>query len=162
MTTKSRAASAVLTLMVATPLLAQEPEASMAWSEPIAATQGAECEGGPLAVVAQFLSLGPEQVQALAQLLREREEALRPILQEIARREERIRALIASGGQPRDIGRLVIEIHRLRQGAEAAQAQFLARVHSLLDDEQRQRWDHLRAAAQLRPVLPAFQALGLL
>jgi hypothetical protein len=152
MTTRSRAAGAVLTLMVAwvAPLRAQP------------AQQVAECEGGPLAVVAQFLSLAPEQIEALAQSLRERQEALAPIQQEIARREQRIRELIASGGDPAEIGRLVIEIQQLRQLAEAAQAAFLARFQSLLNDEQRRRWQQVQVAARLQPALPAFQALSLL
>ncbi len=154
MTKRSRAAGAVLTLTL-----------MVAWVAPLRALpaqQVAECEGGPLAVVAQFLSLAPEQAQALVQSLRERQEALAPIQQEIARREERIRELIASGGDPAEIGRLVIEIQQLRQLAEAAQAAFLARFQSLLNDEQRGRWQQVQVAARLPPVLPAFQALSLL
>ncbi len=164
MTTKSRAAGAVLILMVssAAPLLAQEAGNSRSPNGAVLARPAAGSEGGPLAVVAEFLSLATEQVQALVQLLRERRETLPPILQEIARREQRIGELIASGGDPAEIGGLVIEINRLRQLAEAAQAQFLARFQSLMSDEQRVRWQQLRVAAGLQPVLPAFQVLQML
>jgi hypothetical protein len=164
MKTKGTTASAVLMVTVAwaAPLLAQEPGESRAWRATAQFQPGAEGEGGPLAVVAQVLGLAPEQVQALAQLLRERQQSLAPILPEIARREQRIRELIAVGGDPAEIGTLVLEIHRLRQLAEAAQAEFRARFTSLLNEEQRQRWRQVGAAARLQPVLPAFQALQLL
>lgn len=164
MTTKSRATSAVLALTVAwaAPLLAQEAAASRALSGTVSAQPAAGSEGGPLAVVTEFLSLATEQVQVLVQLLRERQETLPPILQEIGKREQWIHELIASGGDPAAIGRLVIEIHQLRQLAEATQAQFLGRFQSILNDEQRARWQQVRVAAGLQPVLPAFQVLQIL
>lgn len=164
MTRKSRAAGAALALILAgaLPLQAQEPQASRPGSEPVVVAQGAECEGGPLAVVAQFLTLAPEQVQALGQLLQEREQASAPILQQIAIREQRIQELIATGGDPAEIGQLVVEIHQLRQAAQAVQAQFLAGFQSLLNEPQQQRWAQVQMAAQLQPVVPAFQALRLL
>lgn len=136
-------------MMGAVPLLAQESAAR-------------PCEGGPLAVVAQFLRLAPEQVQAVATALQERQATVEPILREIALREQRIRELIAQGADPAEIGTLVVEIHHLRQAAEAAQAQFLARFGSSLNDAQRARWEQVRVAFQLQPVVPAFQALNAL
>jgi hypothetical protein len=164
MTTKSRTTSAVLALMVAwaAPLLARDAAASRSMSGTASAQPAAGSEGDPLAVVTEFLSLAPEQVQVLVQFLRERQETLPPILQEIAKREQWIRELIASGGDPAAIGRLVLEIHQLRQLSEAMQAQFLARFQSLLNDEQRARWQQIRVAAGLQPVLPAFQVLQIL
>jgi hypothetical protein len=164
MMTKSKATGAVLALMVtwAAPLLAEGAGAFRSLNGAVSAQPTAGSEGGPLAVVTEFLSLATEQVQALVQLLRERQETLPPILQEIGKREQRIRELIAFGGDAAEIGRLVIEIHQLRQLAEAAQAQFLARFQSLLNDEQRARWQQIRVAAGLQPVLPAFQVLQIL
>jgi hypothetical protein len=161
MTIRRKAMIAVLTLMVAwaAPLLAREPEASGP-KDAVVSVHAAGGEDGPLTVVAQFLVLAPEQVRALAQLLGQRQETVAPILQEITRREQRIGELIASGGDPAEIGRL--EIHQLRQLAEAQQAQFLAAFQSLLDDEQRGRWQQIHVAAGLQPVLPAFQALQIL
>lgn len=144
----------------AAPSLAQSPmESKPANTVPQPASG---CENDPLAVVARFLSLNGEQIQATAQLLREREEALSPVLQEIARREQRIRELVASGGDPAEIGRLFVEADHLRQLAAAIQAQILTRFESLLSDEQRGRWQQVRAAAALQPVLPAFAALQIL
>src|SRR5204862_7325940 len=123
-------------------------------SEAFDAVKGAGCEGGPLAVVAQFLTLAPEQVQAVAQLLQQREQALAPIQQQIAAREQQIAQLLASGGDPAAIAQLMIEVYQLRQAAQGVQAQFLAGFASVLTEPQRQRWVQARMAAQLQPVVP--------
>jgi HPt (histidine-containing phosphotransfer) domain-containing protein len=163
MTTMRSVAAVALTVLAGwTPLRAQEPEASSGRTAVVRAEQPADCEGGPVAVVAQFLGMTPDQRTVLEQALREREQTLGPILQEIALREQRISELIASGGSPAEIGVLVIQIHQLRQAAEAAQAVFLASVESLLAAEQRVLWEQVRLAARLKPVLPAFQALRML
>jgi hypothetical protein len=163
MTTMRKVAIAALTVLAAwTPLRAQEPEASDGATAVIRAEQTGDCEGGPVAVVAHFLGLRPDQLPLLEQALRERQQTLAPILQGIAMREQRIRELIATGGSPAEIGVLVVQIHQLRQAAEAAQAVFLSRVESLLDAEQRARWQQVRVAARLQPVVPAFQALQML
>lgn len=163
MTLNSRAVGVALAMTVAGTM----PVAGQDTDIPRGVTQLAQegmfdCDGGPVAVVARFLHLSPDQVQAFTQLLRQRQETIGPLLVEIARREERIRELIATGGSPAEIGILVIQIHRLRQQVEAAQAQFLAAFGSLLDEEQRRRWEQVRMAARLQPVLPAFQALQML
>ena len=163
MTTLTRVAAVALTVLAGwTPLRAQEREASEGGTAVVRAEQGADCDGGPVAVVAHFLGLRPDQLPVLEQVLGERQQTLGPILQAIAMREQRIRELIASGGSPAEIGVLVIQIHRLRQAAEVAQTAFLARVESLLDAEQRVRWQQVRVAARLQPVVPAFQALQML
>jgi len=163
MTTLKRMAAVTLTVLAAwTPLRAQELEASAGGTAVVAAEQPADCEGGPIAVVAQFLGLAPEQVPLLVQALHDRQQTLAPILQGIAIREHRIGELIATGGNPAEIGVLVLQIHQLRQQAEAVQAAFLARVESLLNAEQRMRWQQVRLAARLQPVVPAFQALQML
>ena len=122
---------------------------------------GEACEGGPLAVVAQFLTLAPEQVQAVGQLLQEREQALAPIQQQIAMHEQQIAALLANGGDPAQIGQLMVEVHQLQGAAQGVQMQFLAGFRSVLNEPQRQRWAQVQMAAQLQPVVPAFQALRL-
>jgi hypothetical protein len=153
MRTKSKAV-ALLTLALAAPLAAQQARKE--------ALPAGTCDGAPVYVVAQFLGLAPEQTRALVQLLHERQAALVPIQHEIAAREQRIQELIAAGGDPAEIGRLVLEIHQLQQAAAAAQAQFLMRFGALLTEDQRSRWQGIQAAARLQPILPAFQALQML
>ena len=155
---KTSAAAVAVTLMLAgaVPAPAQGREVRRAGD---AAPRAAECEGGPLAVVAEFLGLAPEQVQAVTRLLQERQGTLAPTRQAIAEHEQQILALIASGGDPAEVGRLVVEVHHLRQLVEQTRARFLAGFESVLGDEQRERWRQVRVAATLLPVLPAFQAL---
>ena len=69
---------------------------------------------------------------------------------------------MAGGGDPAEIGVLVVQVAHLRHLVEAAQAQFLAAFQGLLDDMQRRKWEQVRVAARLQPVVPAFQALQLL
>jgi hypothetical protein len=135
--------------------------AIVAWSLAAAEVKADSCPDPP-AVVARFLHLSPEQGQAFGQLLQARQAALAPILQQIAHREQRIRELVAAGGNPAEIGTLMLQVHQLQQAAAAAQAQFLTAFAGLLNEDQRRQWDGVRLAAQLQPVLPAFQALQLL
>ena len=113
-------------------------------------------------VVAGFLSLSSDQGQAFRALLRARQQAEAPLLQAIAERERRIQELLDSGGDPAEIGGLVVEIHRLRQGVAQVQADFLARFGALLSPDQRQRWSAVQMAQRLQPILPAFLTLRLL
>jgi Spy/CpxP family protein refolding chaperone len=158
--TTGAASTALAVLLAAASSLAEEvPKATRPAAE---AAPGGDCEGGPLAIVAQALTLAPEQVQAVQQLLQQRAEELGPIQQEIAIREQLIEELIASGGDPAQIGQLVVEIHELRQAAQAVQAQFLNGFRSVLNPQQQERWGQVQMAAQLQTVLPAFAALSLL
>jgi hypothetical protein len=136
--------------------LAQEP-----YSIPPAVTESAD-PASAIQVVAGFLNLRPDQAQALALLLHIRHETQAPLVQGIAERERRIHGLLESSGDPSEIGGLVIEVHRLRQGATHAQAEFLARFGELLDQQQRPRWSAVRTAEGLMPILPAFRTLRLL
>jgi Spy/CpxP family protein refolding chaperone len=161
MMTRTRMGGAAVALLLAVALPVRAEQASKRDGDVAEAAKGPDCDGGPLAVVAQFLALAAEQVQAVGQLVQEREQALAPIHQQIAVREQIIEQLLASGGDPAEIGQLVVEIHQLRQAAQAVQAQFLAGFQSVLSEPQRQRWAQVQMAAQLQPVLPAFVALRL-
>ena len=162
MTRRTRVAGAAVALLLAAAVPARAEKVSKRSGDPAEAAKGPGCDGGPLAVVAQFLALAPEQVQAVGQLLQEREQALAPIHQQIAMREQLLEQLLASGGDPAEVGQLVVEIHQLRQAAQAVQAQFLDGFQAVLSEPQRQRWAQVQMAAQLQPVLPAFVALRLL
>ena len=135
---------------------------SLAAMPAVAQENPRDCGAAPVAVVARFLHLSPEQGQAFGQLLQARQATLAPILQQIAQREQRIRELVAAGGNPAEIGVLMLQVHQLQQTAAAAQAQFLTAFAGLLTEDQRRQWEAVRLAVQLQPVLPAFQALQLL
>jgi len=115
----------------------------------------------PIQIVAQFLQLRPDQVQEFGQLLQARQAAVVPLLQGIQQRGRQLEALLNSGGSPADVGMLVIQIHRLQQQGAQVQQDFLSTFVNLLDPEQQQRLEAVRIAAQLQPILPAFQQLYL-
>ena len=140
----------LLALAVAAPLVSAVP------------TAHADPCPDPASIVARFLHLAPPQAQTFAQLLQVRQEAMAPLLQQIAAREQRIRELVAAGGDPAEIGTLVLQIHQLQQAVAGVQAQFLAGLQGLLAPEQRLAWEQVRLAARLQPVVPAFVALQLL
>ncbi len=115
----------------------------------------------PIQIVVQFLQLRPDQVQEFGQLLQARQAAVVPLLQGIQQRVQQLEALLNSGGSPADVGMLVIQIHALQQQVAQVQQDFLSKFVNLLDPEQRQRQEAVRIAAQLQPILPAFQQLYL-
>ena len=115
----------------------------------------------PIQIVAQFLQLRPDQVQEFGQLLQARQAAVVPLLQGIQQRGQQLEALLNSGGSPADVGMLVIQIHALQQQVAQVQQDFLSKFANLLDLEQQQRLETVRIAAQLQPILPAFQQLYL-
>ena len=85
MTTMRTFAAVALTLLAGwTPLRAQEPQASEGGTAVVQAENAPDCDGGPIAVVAQFLGLRPDQLPVLEQALRERQQTLGPLLQGIA------------------------------------------------------------------------------
>lgn len=115
----------------------------------------------PIQVVVQFLQLRPDQAQELGQLLGARQAAVLPMLQGIQQRVQQLETLLNSGGSPVEVGVLVIQIHALQLQVAQKQQDFLSEFASLLDPEQRQRLEAIRVAAQLQPILPAFQQLYL-
>jgi len=115
----------------------------------------------PLQLVVQFLQLQPAQQTLFGELLQARQTAVTPLFQGIAQREQQLEALLSSGGNPAQVGILVIQIHALQMQIVQTQQIFLSNFISLLDQDQQQRLAAVALAAQLQPVLPAFQALQL-
>lgn len=115
----------------------------------------------PIQIVIQFLQLRPAQVQEFGPLLQARQAAVVPLLPGIQQQLQQLEALLNSGGSPADVGMLVIQIHTLQQQVAQVQQDFLSKFVNLLDPEQQQRLEAVRIAAQLQPILPAFQQLYL-
>ena len=65
----------------------------------------------PLQVVAAFLQLQPGQVAELETLLQARQAALVPLIQQIQALVQQVDGLLNSGGNPAQIGILVLQIH---------------------------------------------------
>jgi len=126
-----------------------------------ATAQGDPDESSPLQIVAQFLQLQPSQEPLFGQLLQARQTAVTPLFQAMAQKEQQLEALLASGGNPAQVGILVIQIHALQQQVMQTQQVFLENLANLLDQDQQQRLAAVAIAVQLQPVVPAFVALQL-
>src|SRR5882762_1765189 len=112
-------------------------------------------ETSPLQVVAEFLQLRPGQVSELEQLLQARQAALVPLFQTAQALIQQLGNLLNSGGNPGQVGVLVIQIHALQQQMAQAQQAFLSQFVAILDTDQLQKLQAVRIAAQLQPILPA-------
>jgi hypothetical protein len=115
----------------------------------------------PLQVVAEFLQLRPGQVSELEQLLQARQAALVPLFQTAQAMTQQLAILLNTGGNPAQVGVLVIQIHALQQQMAQAQQAFLTQFAATLDTDQLQKLQAVRIAAQLQPILPAFQPIFL-
>src|SRR5713226_1228036 len=118
-------------------------------------------ETSPLQVVADFLQLQPGQISELEQLLQARQAKLVPLFQTAQQLIQQLGNLLNSGGNPAQVGILVIEIHALQQQMTQAQQGFLSQFVAILDPEQLQKLQAVQIAAQLQPILPAFQPIFL-
>ncbi len=118
-------------------------------------------ETQPLQVVDEFLQLQPSQVTELDQLLKARQTTLVPLFQTAQALIQQLGNLLNSGGNPAQVGILVIQIHALQQQMAKAQQAFLSQFTAILDAEQLQKLQAVQIAAQLQPILPAFQPIFL-
>src|SRR6202165_3129866 len=118
-------------------------------------------ETSPLQVVAEFLQLRPGQVSELEQLLQARQAALVPLFQTAQALIQQLGILLNTGGNPAQVGVLVIQIHTLQQQMGQAQQSFFSHFVAILDGEQLQKLQAVQIAAQLQPILPAFQPIFL-
>ncbi len=125
------------------------------------AAQGDADAPSPLQIVVAFLQLQPAQEPVFGQLLQTRQTAVTPLFEAIATKEQQVQALLESGGNPAAVGILVTQIYALQHQVVQTQQAFLANLANLLDEDQKQRLAAVAVAAQLQPVLPAFQALQL-
>ena len=118
-------------------------------------------ETTPLQVVAEFLQLSPGQVTELEQLLQARQTTLVPLFQTAQALTQQVAVLLNSGGNPAQVGVLVIQVHGLQQQIAQAQQAFLTQFVAILGADQLQKLQAAQIAAQLQPILPAFQPIFL-
>jgi hypothetical protein len=118
-------------------------------------------ETSPLLAVAEFLQLQPGQVSELEQLLQARQAAIVPLFQTAQAVIQQLGILLNTGGNPVQVGVLVIQIHALQQQMGQTQQSFLSHFVGILDVEQVQKLQAVQIAAQLQPILPAFQPIFL-
>ncbi len=118
-------------------------------------------ETSPLQVVADFLQLQSGQVSELQQLFQARQATLVPLFQTAQALIQQLGNLLNSGGNPAQVGILVIQIHALQQQMAQTQQGFLSQFMAILDAEQLQKLQAVQIATQLQPILPAFQPIFL-
>jgi len=118
-------------------------------------------ETSPLQIVADFLQLQPGQVTELDQLLQARQATLVPLFQAAQALIQQLGNLLNSGGNPAQVGAVVIQIHALQQQMAQAQQSFLSQFVATLNADQQQRLQAVQIAAQLQPILTAFQPIFL-
>jgi len=123
--------------------------------------QSSSDETSPLEVVAAFLQLTPGQTGELGQLLQARQAKLVPLLQAVQTLTQQLGVLLNSGANPVQVGAVVIQIHTLQMQATQAQQAFLTQFAAILDSGQLQKLQAVQLAAQLQPILPAFQPIFL-
>lgn len=115
----------------------------------------------PLQIVVQFLQLTPGQQDQFATLLQARQAAIVPLIQQIHQLTQQLQSLLASGGNPAQIGITVIQINAIQQQVAQHQQAFLSAFVGMLASDQQQRFELIQIAAQLQPIVPAFQQLCL-
>ena len=117
----------------------------------------------PVVFVTNFLQLAPEQTMALITMIQARDAALQPVAMKIQADQEALGKLLDSpDADPVTVGRLLIEIRTLEKQASAAAHDASAQFEAVLTQDQRDRLQFVRQAAQVEPAIPAFKAVGLL
>jgi hypothetical protein len=79
--------------------------------------------------VAEFLQLQPGQLSSLEQLLQARQATLLPLLQTAQTLIQQLAYVLNSGGNPAQVGVLVIQIHGLQQQMVQSQRLCCASFH---------------------------------
>lgn len=133
----------VALLLAGTPVLADPPQ--------------------PVIIVAQVLNLSPDQVTAFAGILQQRQTAIQPLIEQLQAKQQSIGQLLgAANPDPLAIGQALIDIHALQLQVGAANAASAKQFEQILTPDQLQRLNAIRGGAQVCPIVPAFQATGLL
>ena len=134
---------AALIIFCAAPAFAQQPD--------------------PVAVVVQILNLSSDQITAWSGILHDRQTTIEPLARQAQMQEQAIgQALASANPDPVAVGQAIVTLHALQMQIAQANAESAAAFEKLLTPDQLQRLTAIRGGAQVCPVVPAFQAAGLL
>ncbi len=129
----------------------------------IAAAAVAEEYPDPAGVVAHVLELSDAQIASWSAILHARQDAIQPLAQQAQALQQTIAQSLASGTpDPQAIGGALISLSALQKQIGAANAQSAKQFEQILTPDQLQRLNAIRGGAQVCPIVPAFQATGLL
>jgi uncharacterized membrane protein len=117
----------------------------------------------PIVLVTNVLQLSPDQTHALIAMIQARDAALQPIAAKLQANQEALGKLLDSPApDPAAVGLLLIEIRAGEKQANAVAHDAAASFEQVLTQEQLDRLQFVRQAAQAEPAIPAFKAVGLL
>lgn len=117
----------------------------------------------PVQVVANILGLSQQQVASWMELLHARQVATQPLQEQLHAKRQAIATLLQlPQPDPAAVGQAMIDARNIEKQIGAIAVQTNAQFEQSLTDDQRGRLQHIREAAQVCPVVPAFQATGLL
>jgi hypothetical protein len=129
---------------------------------PAARTKGEDGPPPPVRFVAMVLELSETQVAEWMTILVRRDEATQPLMQQLQERQQALAAAMESASPaPQTIGALVIEIRSIERNIMSIRQNGAASFEQLLDAGQLERLQQIRDAAQVCPVVPALEAVGL-
>jgi uncharacterized membrane protein len=132
----------------------------MACAVPVIAQEGPP---QPVQVVAAVLQLSDAQVASWVPILQAREQSLQPLQQKLQANQEAIgKALQSATPDAQTIGQLFIDRRVLEMSAAAIASQSSSDFEKLLTSDQLERLHQIRSASQVCPIVPAFNATGLL
>jgi hypothetical protein len=136
----------------------------MPGTPPVKSAAGIEAPAPPPApvIVATFLQLSPQQAAQFQELLKQFFAALVPLEQQKQLVQQQLDQLLASPApDPAVIGKLVLLLHALDRQEQHAVQGFQQIFSGLLTTEQIEKVQAVTLAAQLEPVVGAFEALYL-
>ncbi|MFZ0430027.1 MAG: periplasmic heavy metal sensor [Acidobacteriota bacterium] len=114
-------------------------------------------------IIARYLDLSDEQADQVRQILQTTRAEVEPLRQEIRTVAPSLRDELESGNPaPQTVGRLVIQVHTLRDQIRGERQAAVESIRGLLTEEQNQKAGAILRAARLEPVIRAFGVLGLL
>jgi len=96
--------------------------------------------------LADFLKLTPDQQSQLKALMAEHREAMKPLFEEGRKLRERARELTTSNASDEEVGAAVKAAAAQRDKIRAARQELDGQIKSLLDDEQKTKYDAWKAA----------------
>jgi hypothetical protein len=116
-----------------------------------------------LQIVSTVLELSDEQKQILVETIQARETAVRPLAEQLHLRHEALGALMQSNdADAATLGQLLLEIRMIEREVARITREAAAQFEQSLDQDQLERLEHIRQAAQVCPAIPAFHAAGLI
>jgi Spy/CpxP family protein refolding chaperone len=96
--------------------------------------------------LADFLKLTPDQQSQLKALMAEHRETMKPLFEEGRKLRERVRELTTSNAPDEEVGAAVKAAAAQRDKIRAARQELDGQIKSLLDDEQKTKYDAWKAA----------------